>query len=119
MCRRLGKGIAQPIDQLEQRQVRVAQLVAHEVQVACGIALQHALEPVEELGNALLPKGQRAGEGGFTLVLQKKKRADEAYPEGFHCGFIVDDVAPARPARRLVQERVLVEIGVRRQSVGR
>lgn len=29
---------------------------------------------------------------GFTLVLQQKKDAAEAYPEGFHVGFLVDDV---------------------------
>jgi catechol 2,3-dioxygenase-like lactoylglutathione lyase family enzyme len=33
------------------------------------------------------------GDGDFSLVLQRKKRADEGYPEGFHCGFLVDDVA--------------------------
>ncbi len=30
---------------------------------------------------------------GFTLVLQRKKRPEEGYPEGFHFGFLVDDVA--------------------------
>lgn len=30
---------------------------------------------------------------GFTLVLQRKKNAGDAYPEGFHLGFLVDDVA--------------------------
>lgn len=28
---------------------------------------------------------------GFTLVLQKKKDDAQAYPEGFHFGFLVDD----------------------------
>ncbi len=30
---------------------------------------------------------------GFVLVLQKKERPDQVYPEGFHVGFLVDDVA--------------------------
>jgi catechol 2,3-dioxygenase-like lactoylglutathione lyase family enzyme len=29
-------------------------------------------------------------DGGFTLVVQRRKRAGEAYPEGFHIGFLVD-----------------------------
>lgn len=37
---------------------------------------------------AILSDGQ-----GFTLVLQRKKNAAEAYPEGFHLGFLVSDVA--------------------------
>lgn len=31
------------------------------------------------------------GEDGFTLVLQRVKNEDVAYPEGFHLGFIVAD----------------------------
>lgn len=27
---------------------------------------------------------------GFVLVLQRKRRDDEAYPEGFHVGFLVE-----------------------------
>jgi catechol 2,3-dioxygenase-like lactoylglutathione lyase family enzyme len=43
------------------------------------------------------------GDGGFTLVLQRKKRDDERYPEGFHVGFVVDDVGLVEDARaRLV-----------------
>lgn len=30
---------------------------------------------------------------GFTLVLQRMKRDDDRYPEDFHFGFLVDDVA--------------------------
>jgi catechol 2,3-dioxygenase-like lactoylglutathione lyase family enzyme len=33
-----------------------------------------------------------SGEGGVTLVLQRRKD-DRPWPEGFHIGFIVDDVA--------------------------
>jgi catechol 2,3-dioxygenase-like lactoylglutathione lyase family enzyme len=33
------------------------------------------------------------GDGDFSLVLQRKKHAEETYPEGFHCGFLVQDVA--------------------------
>jgi catechol 2,3-dioxygenase-like lactoylglutathione lyase family enzyme len=29
---------------------------------------------------------------GFTLVLQRRKNDDERYPEGFHFGFLVDDI---------------------------
>lgn len=36
---------------------------------------------------------------GFTLVLQRRKRDDESYPEGFHVGFIVDDPATVRARR--------------------
>jgi catechol 2,3-dioxygenase-like lactoylglutathione lyase family enzyme len=42
------------------------------------------------------------GDGhGFTLVLQRRKRDTDVYPEGFHVGFLVDDVATvhARHAR--------------------
>jgi hypothetical protein len=35
-------------------------------------------------------------ERDFTLVLQRRRRDDEAYPEGFHCGFVVDDAALVR-----------------------
>jgi catechol 2,3-dioxygenase-like lactoylglutathione lyase family enzyme len=38
-------------------------------------------------------------ERGFTLVLQRRRRDDEAYPEGFHCGFLVDDAALVRQLR--------------------
>lgn len=36
---------------------------------------------------------------GFTLVLQRRKRDDECYPEGFHVGFIVDDPAQVHARR--------------------
>ncbi len=29
---------------------------------------------------------------GFVLVLQRKRDAGQGYPEGFHIGFLVDDV---------------------------
>ncbi len=49
------------------------------------------------------------GDGGFTLVLQRKKHDDEGYPEGFHCGFIVDDVALVEGAHaRLVDGGAIV-----------
>src|SRR5215471_15846027 len=35
-------------------------------------------------------------ERDFTLVLQRRRRDDEAYPEGFHCGFVVEDAALVR-----------------------
>jgi catechol 2,3-dioxygenase-like lactoylglutathione lyase family enzyme len=33
---------------------------------------------------------------GFTLVLQRRKRDGDAYPEGFHFGFLVGDVETVR-----------------------
>jgi catechol 2,3-dioxygenase-like lactoylglutathione lyase family enzyme len=42
-----------------------------------------------------------AGEGGFTLVLQRR-RDGESYPEGFHCGFIVEDEARVRRQHALL-----------------
>jgi catechol 2,3-dioxygenase-like lactoylglutathione lyase family enzyme len=33
---------------------------------------------------------------GFVLVLQRKKDDAEAYPEGFHVGFLVDDAETVR-----------------------
>ncbi|WP_437979690.1 VOC family protein [Sorangium sp. So ce117] len=33
------------------------------------------------------------GPGDFTLVLQRRREADGPYPEGFHIGFIVGDLA--------------------------
>ena len=32
-------------------------------------------------------------DSGFVLVLQRKKSPTESYPEGFHLGFLVDDLA--------------------------
>lgn len=32
-------------------------------------------------------------EGGFVLVLQRKKDAAQKYPDGSHLGFLVDDIA--------------------------
>jgi catechol 2,3-dioxygenase-like lactoylglutathione lyase family enzyme len=29
---------------------------------------------------------------GFTLVLQKKRSSAERYPEGFHVGFLINDI---------------------------
>lgn len=34
------------------------------------------------------------GDGeGFCLVLQRRKRDTDTYPEGFHIGFLVEDIA--------------------------
>ena len=35
-------------------------------------------------------------ESGFVLVLQKTKTPGERYPEGFHLGFLLDDVESVR-----------------------
>jgi catechol 2,3-dioxygenase-like lactoylglutathione lyase family enzyme len=46
-------------------------------------------------------------DGGFTLVVQRRKRADEAYPEGFHIGFLVDgEEAVHRQHTRMVVDGV-------------
>lgn len=42
---------------------------------------------------------------GFCFVLQKKKNADERYPDGFHLGFLVEDLATVER----VQERARLE----------
>jgi catechol 2,3-dioxygenase-like lactoylglutathione lyase family enzyme len=39
------------------------------------------------------------GDDGFSLVLQRRRDDDPAYPEGFHIGFLVDDVATVRATR--------------------
>jgi catechol 2,3-dioxygenase-like lactoylglutathione lyase family enzyme len=39
------------------------------------------------------------GEDGFSLVLQRLKTDDPAYPEGFHVGFLVDTADEVRAAR--------------------
>lgn len=45
-----------------------------------------------------------SGDGGFTLVLQRKKSEDEAYPSDFHLGFIVDDEAAVERAHAALTE---------------
>jgi catechol 2,3-dioxygenase-like lactoylglutathione lyase family enzyme len=40
---------------------------------------------------------------GFWLVLQRRKRDTDAYPEGFHIGFLLDDV----PSVHAQQARLL------------
>ena len=40
---------------------------------------------------------------GFVLVLQRFKAAGEAYPNGFHVGFVVDDVDTVRRVHSLVK----------------
>lgn len=41
---------------------------------------------------------------GFVLVLQRKKNDAEAYPEGFHLGFYVDDVEGVHRAHARAKE---------------
>jgi catechol 2,3-dioxygenase-like lactoylglutathione lyase family enzyme len=46
-------------------------------------------------------------EDGFSLAVQRRKRADEAYPEGFHIGFLVDgEEAVRRQHERMVGDGV-------------
>ncbi len=40
---------------------------------------------------------------GFVLVLQRRKSDTEAYPEGFHLGFLVDDVETVHRAHARVR----------------
>jgi catechol 2,3-dioxygenase-like lactoylglutathione lyase family enzyme len=44
---------------------------------------------------------------GFTLVLQRRKNETDAYPEGFHVGFLVDDVEVVRRFHVQARERGL------------
>lgn len=41
---------------------------------------------------------------GFTLVLQRRKRDDDGYPEGFHFGCLVDDVEQVRAFHRAAED---------------
>jgi catechol 2,3-dioxygenase-like lactoylglutathione lyase family enzyme len=47
---------------------------------------------------------------GFTLVLQRRKSAIESYPEGFHFGFLVDDVEAVRGFHARAREAGVVEV---------
>jgi len=40
---------------------------------------------------------------GFVLVIQRRKNEAEAYPEGFHLGFLVDDVESVHRAHARVK----------------
>ena len=50
---------------------------------------------------------------GFTLVIQRCEHDAEAYPEGFHIGFLVDDPAEvhARRARLAAAGATVSEVG--------
>lgn len=41
---------------------------------------------------------------GFVLVLQRRKSDADAYPEGFHLGFLVDDDATVRRVHARARE---------------
>jgi catechol 2,3-dioxygenase-like lactoylglutathione lyase family enzyme len=43
-------------------------------------------------------------EAGFTLVLQKKKDPTQTYPDGFHLGFLVSDIATVERAHAMLVE---------------
>ncbi|MEO8878250.1 MAG: VOC family protein [Polyangiaceae bacterium] len=44
------------------------------------------------------------GDGqGFVLVLQKKNDAGQSYPDGFHLGFLVNDVATVEASHALLK----------------
>lgn len=42
-------------------------------------------------------------EGGFTLVLQKMKEPEGRYPEGFHVGFLVDELSTVKHAQQAIR----------------
>lgn len=55
------------------------------------------LQPVTRIDSpaiAVLTDGH-----GFTLVVQRRKHDTDAYPEGFHIGFLVDDPAEVHARR--------------------
>lgn len=47
---------------------------------------------------------------GFVLVLQRKHAGAAGYPEGFHLGFLVDEVTEVEEAHRRLREAG-VEVG--------
>lgn len=51
---------------------------------------------------------------GFVLVLQKKQLGGQGYPEGFHLGFLVDDVKTVEDTHR-----ALVEAGAQVSAIDR
>jgi catechol 2,3-dioxygenase-like lactoylglutathione lyase family enzyme len=58
-----------------------------------------------------------AGDGGVVLVLQRRTD-DRPWPDGFHVGFLVDDVATVHRGTMTYcrHDGFLVEVGVRRQG---
>jgi len=68
---------------------------------------------LEIQGNRSSPTIAILGDGhGFLLVLQRRKRDTEAYPEGFHLGFLADDESKVH-----AQQAQLVAAGVRCSAV--
>jgi catechol 2,3-dioxygenase-like lactoylglutathione lyase family enzyme len=55
---------------------------------------------------------------GFSLVLQKLRAPDERYPEGFHVGFLVDDVEVVIAFQRKAQDAGLDVSAVIRNARG-
>jgi len=47
---------------------------------------------------------------GFTLVLQRRQNDADAYPDGFHFGFFLDDVEAVRRFHAHARESGLVEV---------
>ena len=71
-----GEGIAQPFDQLEQRQVGVTQLAADQVPGARRVVLNDVFKPLQKLGHAGAAKLLRAAPGFGLLVFVGKVDAD-------------------------------------------
>src|SRR5215211_3998951 len=70
----LGKGVAQALDDLEQRQVDIAEAAAE--QVVAAALRQHALEVAQELRHAILPEIGRAALRGRNLFLVVEPAGD-------------------------------------------
>jgi len=47
---------------------------------------------------------------GFTLVLQRRKNEADAYADGFHLGFLLDDVEAVRSFHGRAKESGIVEV---------
>jgi catechol-2,3-dioxygenase len=55
---------------------------------------------------------------GFTLVLQRRKREDDGYPEGFHFGCLVPDEATVEQFHARASARALHVSDVQRNGRG-
>jgi catechol 2,3-dioxygenase-like lactoylglutathione lyase family enzyme len=53
-----------------------------------------------------------SGPDGFVLVLQRMKEGDSGYPEGFHLGFLVDDVATVHAQHERMSASGLASSGI-------
>ncbi len=74
-CERFGKRVAQPLDQLEHRQIDIAQMRADHVAVLVRIVREHPAEIAEELGQPMLDEILRPHRGlGFLIFVIQAAR---------------------------------------------